>query len=462
MGTDLVTELKSILPASQLITGKDLQDRYAHIWEMDRPIEAMAIAMPKSTAEVAGILKCCYRNEVTVVVHGGLTNLVGSTRSTPSDLIVSMEKMNAILELDQNARNITVQAGVILESVQDAAAEADLLFPLNFGAKGSAQIGGIIASNAGGLRVIKYGMTRDLVMGLEVVLADGTVINSLKKLVKNNTGYDLKQLFIGSEGTLGIVTAAVLKLVEKPSFRGSALVGLDSYDQVIQFFRRVDINMAGALSAFEIMWLETYRALSSPPSTPKAPLPYTYNFYVLFECMGGSWIKDTLEEFLIEEVEKDRIRDAMPAFTQAELDWFWMIREDVGPMTGLCKNAQQFDISMSPPLIGEYVQKVLSDLSDIDEIGPVFPFGHVGDGNIHLIVGKQTDDNSLTQRVNEVVYGHLQGIEGSVSAEHGIGLDKRAYLSYSRSPQEIALMRSIKKALDPRGILNPGRIFALD
>jgi len=214
------------------------------------------------------------------VVHGGLTGLVGGTATQKEEIVISTEKMNRIEELDKKSRTMTVQAGVILENIHQAASEKNLMFPVSFGAKGTAQIGGIISTNAGGLSVFRYGMTRNLVLGLEAVLADGTVISSMKKIIKDNSGYDLKQLFISSEGTLGIVTKAVLKLEEQPKSRNSAFISLNSYEKIVELLRFMDEGLGGNLSAFELMWEKTYRGLTNEHSSVKPPLPYGYKYYV--------------------------------------------------------------------------------------------------------------------------------------------------------------------------------------
>ena len=244
---------QSILSNDQILYGDALKSRYHHIWHMGQSLEAVAMLLPISTEQVSDIMKICHANNQPVIVFGGLTNLVGSTETKGNEVIISMERINSIETPDLLSRTITAGAGAILENVQHTVAESGLLFPLNYGAKGSAQIGGAISTNAGGLQVIRFGMTRNLVLGLEVVLADGTILSSLKKVIKDNSGYDLKHLFIGSEGTLGIVTKAVLKLVEAPKSRISAFVGVNDYKKVVEFMRFVDQGLAGTLSSYELI-----------------------------------------------------------------------------------------------------------------------------------------------------------------------------------------------------------------
>jgi FAD/FMN-containing dehydrogenase len=271
-------------------------------------------------------------------------------------------------------------------------------------------------------------MTRQLVVGLEAVLADGTIISSMKKLIKDNSGYDLKQLFIGSEGTLGIVTRAVLRLVEKPSSRISALAGLEHYQQVVSFLKFMDHGLAGTLSSFELMWPQTYKVLTTPPAKVPPPLPYQYNYYVLLDSLGSNPESDAqrFHDLLEKALEQGIIQDAVPAGTESDIIRFWTIREDVEPMVSSCDNTQQFDISLPIPLIGPTLDTIVKDLYQIPEVEKVYTFGHVADGNIHLVVGKNTQSNELIDRINQKVYNPLKTIGGSISAEHGMVLKSKA------------------------------------
>ncbi len=461
MKVELINLLKQKLGESKVLTALDIEDRYEHIWTMNTPLNALAVVLPSTTKEVSEIMKLCYAHNQKVVVHGGLTGLVGGTKTTAEELVISTEKLNQIEEVDSNSRTMTVQAGVILELIQQAATAQGLLFPLNLGAKGSAQIGGLIATNAGGLRVFRYGMTRNLVLGIEAVLADGTIISSMKKIIKDNAAYDLKQLFIGSEGTLGIITKAVLKLVEAPKSRNGAWIGVASYEKVVQLLKYLDKELAGTLSGFELVWKDAFIALSSPPALVKSPLAYDYPYYVLVETLGGNQEADLekLQVLLGQALETELIEDAAIAFTVADLEWFWRIREDVRVMIGACQNDQQFDVSIPIPTIGKYVEQTIKKLYAIPEVNLVYALGHVADGNIHFSVGKTEQNEALIHQINTVVYEPLKNLGGSISAEHGIGLDKKKYLPYSRSPAEIALMKIIKQSMDAKGILNSGKIF---
>lgn len=457
----MVEEFRKILGDNFLIVGDELKSRYEHIWRMEEGLLAKCVLLPRTTEQVSEIMKTCSKYQQTVVVHGGLTNLVGSTKTHKEDVVISMERMNSIIEVNENDRSMIVEAGVILEHVQNKADEYNLLFPMNFGAKGSAQLGGVISTNAGGLKVFKYGMTRNLILGLEVVMADGTVIDSMKNIIKDNSGYDLKQLFIGSEGTLGIVTKAVLRLLERPVSRYSAFVGLNKYEGVIKLLKQMDKVLGGQLCSYELIWEKTYLAMTSFPSVNKPPIPQGFKYYVLLESNGGDPQKDGehFEESIIEAGEKGLFEDAAIAKSKSDLDWFWNIREDVHILKSQCVIDQHFDVSLSPSLIGNYVQEVQESLHIIEGVNKSFAFGHVADGNVHFIVDKQNNSDYLRKEINKVVYNPLKEIMGSVSAEHGIGFDKKAYLGISRTEEEILLMKKIKNALDPHSLLNRGKIL---
>ncbi len=457
----LLQQLTQQLGREKVLTGEAVSKRYHHIWQMHLALQAKAVLLPTSTQDVSASLRICHEHGQEVVVHGGLTNLVGATQSTENQVIIATDKLNKIEETDASSRTMTVQAGVILEQIQQAAKEHNLQFPLNFGAKGSAQIGGIIATNAGGLRVLKYGMTRRQILGLEVVLPDGTILSNLKKIIKDNSGYDLKQLFIGSEGTLGLVTRAVLRLNEAPKSRCSAWVGINGYENVIAFLKYMDKELAGTLSAYELIWKDTFEVMTGPTSGTKSPLSLDYQYYVLAESLGSDQARDTavFQSLLEVALKKGLIQDGVFADNASDLRWFWQIREDVRVLSAIADHDQHFDISLPLPLIGQYVEDARNELRKIPQVKEIFNFGHVADGNIHFIIGKQNDSAELTQSVNEIVYGKIAAVNGSVSAEHGIGLDKKAYLHHSRSTAEINLMKTLKRTIDPKNILNPGRII---
>ena len=461
MSNLVIDRLRDIIDSARVLSGDQLKDRYNHIWRMNEGLDALVLVLPVSTSEVSKILLICNELGCNVVPFGGLTNLVGSTKTNSSDVVISLEKMDSIEEIDIQSRTITCQAGAIIQSIQEEAHKVGMLFPLNFGAAGSSQIGGAVSTNAGGLKVLKYGMTRDLVVGIEVVLADGKIITSLKKIIKDNSGYDIKQLFIGAEGTLGIITRVVLKLVELPSSRVCAYVGLSNYKNVVHFLKYMDAGLAGTLSSFELIWPASFKAMTGPTSSMKCPLEGDYNYYVLIEALGGDQNNDEIrfERLLEQAFEKGLIKNAVPAFSSSDYTWFWKIREDVKVLKDLSPNDQHFDVSIPIDQIGDYVDDVLERLNKQEIVMTAFAFGHVADGNIHFIVGKKEQSKEAIATVNEIVYHPIKTLNGSVSAEHGIGLDKKQFLNLSRSQNEIELFKLIKSTLDPKNILNRGKII---
>lgn len=459
--TTIVQNLEALLQPHQILTGDSLKQRTYHIWRMEEELDVIALVLPETTEEVAAVLKCCYDRNQEVVVHGGLTNLVGSTEVNRNQLVLAMDRMNSIEEIDPQSRTITAQCGTIVESLIDKATEHDLMLPLNFGAKGSAQIGGAIATNAGGLRVFRYGMTRQMVLGLEAVLPDGRIVSSLKKVLKDNSGYDLKQLFIGAEGTLGVVTKVILRLVEAPKSRVSALVAVDEYEKVVALLKYLEKNLNGGLTGFELMWPNTYTTMTQTLNQQQPPLPQDYPYYIFVECLGNDIQKEyeQLENLIATALEKDMIVDAALMNSDRDLKHLWQIREDVAVLASQGKYDQHFDISLPIPKIGSLISEMQHKLEALPGVSHAFAFGHVADGNIHFIVGKDDETEATRKAINEIVYAPLKENQGSVSAEHGIGLHKKEYLYTSRSETEIEVMRSLKNLFDPKGLLNPGRIF---
>ena len=457
----MVDTLKKIVGEDAVLSDGKEKSRFDHIWKTEIPTNALAVVFPKDTGQLSSIMKVCFQKNQKILVQGGLTNLVGSTKTFEDEIIISLDRMNKIEEIDEKSRTITLQSGVIVEDAINAVNEKDLLLPLNFGAKGSAQIGGVVSTNAGGLRVLKYGMTRGLILGLEAVLSNGEVISSMKKVIKDNSGYDLKQLFIGSEGTLGIVTRVVFKLEEKPESRCSALVAINNYDNVVNLLKFIEKGLSGKLTGFELMWHETYKTMLDSSEIYSPLLPSTYPFYVFIESLGSNLTSDfdKLSELISVSAEKNLIEDALLAQNEREQKIIWNMREDVSVLAKKSRFDQHFDISLPIPVIEKEVQIATKKLKNLSFVEHVFTFGHVADGNIHFIIGKNDDSIENTEKINEIIYSNLKENGGSVSAEHGIGLDKKKYLYTSRSAEEIKLMKTFKEILDPKNILNPGRVI---
>ncbi len=458
MSDAVLIHLLTALDKEVVLTGDALSGRNSHIWKTNIQLEAKAVLLPRTTEEVSAICRICFEHNQPMVLQGGLTGLVGGTESRITDIVISLQRMNQIEEVDTLCRTMTVQAGCILESIHQIAATNDLFFPLNFGAKGSAQIGGCIATNAGGLRVKRFGMTRNLVLGLEVVLSDGRIINSLKKIIKNNAGYNLNQLFIGSEGTLGIITRATLRLEENLIHRSSVFVGLSHFDDAIRLLRFCDLKFSGLLSAYEILWANTFEVLASKYNPIFGD---KHRFYVLLEVLDNhsQLFKDLVFQVFEEALEINLIQDAVFAHTAEDHSLFWGIREGVEVLNTKAKFQQHFDVSVPINQMASYVEKVTFELAKVKAIEHVFCFGHLADGNLHFVVGKNTIETSLKSLVHEIIYKPLKSIGGSISAEHGIGLEKKEWLSLCRSEEEMEVMLNIKNAFDPKHLLNTGKIF---
>jgi FAD/FMN-containing dehydrogenase len=453
-------QLRELVDAGGYLPAAEVAQRSAGIWRADH-LEAGALVRPRSTAEVARVLAWCNEHGVGVVAQGGLTGLVHGADASPEQVILSLERMRAIEGIDPRQRTATVQAGVTLQALEEAVDEEGLLFPLDLGARGTATLGGNAATNAGGNRVIRYGMMRDMVLGLEAVLADGTVVSSMNHLIKNNTGYDLKQLFIGSEGTLGVITRLVLRLREKPATRSMALVAVDEFDKVVALLKHMDRGLGGSLSAFEALWQDFYRRVTSPPAKGRPPVAQDYPYYVLLESQGAERELDEarFQRALEGAFEAGLIADAAVARSEADCQAFWALRDDV-EQTMHGGAPVIFDVSLPVSAMESYTRALPAALEAAVGEHRLFIFGHLGDGNLHVIVQVAPEDyGRLRPKVERVVYEPLEAVGGSVSAEHGIGLEKKPWLGVSRSPAELSLMRCLKETLDPRGILNPGKIL---
>jgi len=457
---NLIDDLRAMLGADGVLDADEVAGRQAGIWRADR-LMARALARPRSTAEVAAVLRYCHAHRQPVVTHGGLTGLVHGADTTADQLILSLERMRTIERVDPVQRVAHAQAGATLQAVQEAAEAHGLSFPLDLGGRGSATIGGNASTNAGGNRVIRYGMTRDMVLGLEAVLADGTVVSSLNALIKNNAGYDLKQLFIGTEGTLGIITRLVLRLREKPTTTNMAFAAFDSFDRIPAFLKHMDRRLGGTLSAFEVMWRSFYLLVTTPPAKGKPPVGQNHPYYVLVESQGSDRELDTrrFNAAMETALEEGLIADAAIAQSDADCHDFCSLRDDVGQIM-VQGTPAIFDISLPIAEMERYTRDLDAAMTAAIGAHHLYIFGHLGDGNLHLAVPTPPADHAaLRPKIEEAVYRGLAAFRGSVSAEHGIGLEKKPWLSISRSPEEIALMRTIKAALDPQGLLNPGKVF---
>jgi len=454
----LKSDLCALVGEQGLLEGAAVRERASVLWH--GRVDAELLVRPRTTEQVSAVLRLCHARGQPVVTHGGLTGLVNGADANAGDLVLSLEAMNAIERVDVPGRCLRAQAGTQLGRVQRAAEDHDMVFPLDLGARDSATVGGNIATNAGGLRVLRYGMMRNLVLGLEAVLADGTVLTSLNRMLKNNAGYDLKQLFIGSEGTLGVVTRAELRLVSRTRSQETMLAALPSFDALVELLGRLDGGLGGQLAAFEALWGNYYDYNTAPPATNVAPLARGAPFYAIAETLGGDPEHDRarLETVLGEALDDGILRDVTLANSETERRAIWAIREDVWQVKHIAP-LLTFDVSLPIENMREYAREVCESVQSFAGENRAFVFGHMADGNLHLVIAAG-DDAKTRATVEGLVYRPLAAIGGSVSAEHGIGLEKRDYLPLSRTAAEIATMRLLKQALDPKGILNPGKVFA--
>ncbi|HEY0942651.1 MAG TPA: FAD-binding oxidoreductase [Steroidobacter sp.] len=457
----LLADIHSLVGDKGLITGADAAARPAD-WLGRERCEAMAIVRPASTAELSRVMKLCHAARQPVVPAGGLTGLVHGAKAGPEELLISLERMRSIESIDPIGRTMTLQAGVPLQAVHEAAAEHGLIYGVDLGSRGSCTIGGNISTNAGGNTVIRYGMTRDNVLGLEAVLADGTIVSSMNTLLKNNAAYDLKQLFIGSEGTLGFVTRAVLKLHPAPASEATAIVAIDGFDNLTGFFAHVGRRLGGLVRSFEVMWNSYYQRIGVDSGRHQPPLPAGHDFYVIVEAAGNDPDADSalFTEVLGAAMEKSLAADAVIASSKSQHDAIWAIREDVEGQIKTFMPGVAFDVSLPIMRMQEYISGLQESLPSVcGATAMMAVFGHIGDSNLHIVIAPRPWSPEAKRRAEEMVYHPLLAIGGSVSAEHCIGLDKRQWLPLSRNAEELALMRQLKAALDPFGLLNRGKVL---
>lgn len=467
----LIAELIALLGPAHVLTGEDMR-RHAQDWTGKYRARPCAVARPANSEEVAACLRIAASHGTPVVPVSGNTGLTGGTY-TDGGLMISLERMNRILAINPAARTATVEAGVVLAALHDAAEAQGLYFPLWFGARGSAMIGGVLSTNAGGSNVLRYGSTRGLCLGLEVVLADGRVLNLMSELHKDNSGYDLKDLFIGAEGTLGIITAAVMKLVPAPRAHATAVLSMRSLPDALKLLNRMQEVTGGLVEAFEFMPASFSRRLQQVRPDLGLPFDHIPDISILIELGatapnlaerrddGSVPLNDLLETTLAELMDQGLVLDAVIAHNEAQRRAIWARREAAAEITFAVKPFIDTDISLPLDRVQDFLTRFHDRLAGLDKGATTLIVAHLGDGNLHVTIyptpeihsGRHGD--SIVTLLEDVV----AELHGSFSAEHGVGLSKRPSMARRKSPVALDVMRAIKAALDPQDILNPGKVI---
>ena len=459
---DFVADLVAALGADVVTPGPQVPDKFRHDWSGLAPVQPLALVRPRDTGGVSAALRLCHAAGVAVVPQGGLSGISGGAMPVAGAIALSLDRLDMIEQVDPAMATMTVGAGVVLQTAQAAAQDHGLMLGVDLGARGSCTVGGVISTNAGGNQVIRYGMARDHVLGLEVVLADGTVLSSLNKMLKNNTGLDLKQLFIGTEGVLGVVTRAVLRLQPRPAHTATAMCGLADTAQVIALLGRARAALGPQLTSFEVMWPSFFHFMSNGTGIT-SPLADRHGAYVIVEssAFAEGAARAALEGCLGAALQDGVVQDAVIAANTREERGLWAVRESVSQYPRLIGPLIAFDVGVPLDRLGQSVQDMEATITARWPGAIALSYGHIGDSNLHLVVAVPGAAVQPDHDIKDHVYGIIRDLGGTVSAEHGIGLLKRDYLCYSRSPAEIATMRAVKAALDPKGILNPGKGFAV-
>jgi FAD/FMN-containing dehydrogenase len=478
MTTQLIAGLRALVGDAGLITDPNELQPYATDWRKRYFGTALAVVKPASTQEVAAVMRLCAETRTAVVPQGGNTSLCGgatplteenASRLVPggAQIVLNLSRMNRIRAVDPVNNTITVEAGCVLANLQQAAAAADRLFPLSLAAEGSCEIGGNLSTNAGGTAVLRYGNARDLVLGLEVVLPDGQIWDGLRGLRKDNTGYDLKQLFVGAEGTLGIITAAVLKLFPQPRARATALVALASPASALQLLSHMQGACGDRLTGFELMSALCLSLVAKHFPATRLPFVQAYPQYVLLELTdtaNAAGLDAVLHEALGAVSEGGLALDAVVAASAAQVAALWALRENI-PEAQVREGKQvKHDVSVPISRIAEFIAVTDAELQRAFAGVRMVTFGHLGDGNLHYNIAPPAggDEDAFMAHAGEVsrvVHDSAARFAGSISAEHGLGQYKRDAILRYKSPLEMELMRRIKAALDPQGIMNPGKVL---
>ena len=458
---EILENLRSLIGERFVLTGaatakwaRDSTGKYA--WE---PLD---VVRPASTQEVSAVATACYGTGVAMVPVGGNTGLTGAT-SADNAIMVSLDRLNQVRAVKPDARLAVVDGGVILDSIHSAAADHDLVFPLTFGARGSAMIGGNLATNAGGSNVLRYGNTRDLCLGLEVVLPDGRVMDLMSELRKDNTGYNLRNLFIGSEGTLGFITAAVLKLFPAPRVRATAMVACHTLAQTRPLLYCLQLASCGAVEAFEFM-PRSFIARHAAHTGAKEPFDAPYPINILVEAAStraddAGALTDIVQSLLADAMDQGHVADAVVAQNEAQRTAMWARREMAAELTFTGQPIVDTDIAVPLDLVPAFLSRIRWRIDAIDSGAEDFVVSHLGDGNVHYTVYPTQDDAALKESMVEAIEDVTLALGGSFSAEHGIGLSKKSSMARRKDATALDMMRSVKAAFDPKGLMNPGKVL---
>ena len=464
---ELLQRLHAAVGDAGLVTDDEAKAPYETDWLKTWTGRSSVVVRPADTAQTAAVMRICHETLTPVVTQGGNTGMSGGATPDGSgaQVILSTVRMNAIRAVDPLNNTLTCEAGVLLAHIQAAAQAADRFFPLSLGAEGSCTIGGNLATNAGGIAVLRYGNTRELALGLEVVLPDGRVWNGLRALRKDNTGYDLRDLFIGSEGTLGIITAAVLKLHPRPVARATAWVGARDIDALVRLLAQLRAACGERLVAFEMMSAEALALILEHVADVRAPLAGEHAFHGLIELADtqGEGLADLLEAGLGEALEGDTVQDVAVSVNGAQTQSFWRIREGISQAQVRAGKTVKHDIALPISAIAAFAHAADAALRDAQGDVRIINFGHLGDGNLHynVLLPKDTAPDAVaatTARFNRIVHDLVAAANGSISAEHGVGQLRRDELRHYKSEVEFDLMMRIKQSLDPNQIMNPGKL----
>jgi FAD/FMN-containing dehydrogenase len=452
---EALADLAALLGTTGYLDGTDVRERHSRDSSTANSCMPLAVLRPTDTEQVSAIMRICYSAGMPVVPQGGLTGLSGGAVPSPGSVALSLERIKGVIEVDAENASLTVWAGTALENVQEAALTAGFEYPVDIGARGSATIGGTIATNAGGIRVLRHGMTRNQILGLEVVLPDGTIVCNLRSMLKDNAGFDLKQLFVGSEGCLGIITRAVLRLSPAPHDPQTVLLGLPSYKSALECLASARRVFQADLIAFEGMWPAYWNVANKMVAASRKPITTEHALYVLMEVSSQNI--EQLHAWLEECFAAELIADGVIATSLSDSKAMWSIREAIGDIGRETGGHLNFDVGLAPTRLDDFIEACELALKDMIE-EEVFYLGHIADGNLHVIVPISPGDHVLEAEVERRLFDVLAEREGTVTAEHGIGTLKRPWIGKTRTPEEIQLMQVLKKAIDPRDLLNPGKV----